>query len=129
MQQLQFEASWDKALSAQDRHNIEKIFNETKHLNSSDIVCSPIRQAVNHKQQLLVTVLVHNFTDNPLTFNNTRLVYRTQQQIIADDEFTLPTLTIPPFVSKPWTFIFPKFSYIPISGFNLESSLSIVCDN
>ena len=126
MQQLQFEASWEKALAAQDRHNIEKIFNETKHLNSSGIVCSPIRQAVNHKQQLLVTVLVHNFTDNPLTFNNTRLVYRTQQQIIADDKFTLPTLTIPPFVSMPWTFIFPEFSYTPITGSILENSLSIV---
>ena len=44
MQQLQFEASWEKALAAQDRHNIEKIFNETKHLNRSDIICSPIRQ-------------------------------------------------------------------------------------
>ena len=126
MQQLQFEASWDKALAAQDRHNIKKIFNETKHLNSSGIVCSPIRQAVNHKQQLLVTVLVHNFTDNPLTFNNTRLVYRTQQQIIADDKFTLPTLTIPPFVSMPWTFIFPEFSYTLITESIWECNLSII---
>lgn len=126
MQQLQYEASWEKALAAQDRHNIEKIFNETKHLNSSDIICSPIRQAVNHKQQLLVTVLVHNLTDNPLTFNNTRLVYRTQQQIIADDKFTLPTLTIPPFVSMPWTFIFPEFSYTSKTESIWECNLSII---
>lgn len=126
MQQLQYETSWEKALAAQDRHNIEKIFNESKHLNSSDIICSPIRQAVNHKQQLLVTVLVHNFTDNPLTFNNTRLVYRTQQQIIADDEFTLLTLTIPPFVSMPWTFIFPEFSYTSKTESIWEYSLSII---
>lgn len=116
MQQLQFEESWGRALSAKDRLLIEKIFNETKQLNNSNFLCSPIREAINHRHQLLVTVLVHNFSGEPLTFNKTRLVYRTQGQVIADNEFTLPTLKIPPFVSMPWTFIFPKDSYTPITG-------------
>lgn len=113
MQQLQFEASWDKALAAQDRQNIEKIFNKTKHLNTSDIICSPIREAINHKGALLVSVLVHNFTNYPLTFNHARLLYSIQGEVIADKAFTLPQLVIPSHVSMPWTFIFPKGSYTP----------------
>jgi len=111
MQHLQFEKSWDKALSAQDRSYIEKVFVETKHLNGTGVIFSPIREAINHKEALLVTVLVHNFTDQPLTFNNTRLRYKIQGEVIAENEFTLPNLVIPNEVSMPWTFIFPKESY------------------
>ena len=76
MQQLQFESSWDKQLAPQDRRNIEKIFQETKSLNSTSVIFSPIREAINHKDALLVSVLVHNFTKNqpylaPITLLNT----------------------------------------------------------
>ena len=107
MQQLQFESSWAKALSAQDRDAIEKLFNDTKQQHDSTIVFSPIRQAINHQNELLVTVLVHNFSQQPLQFENTHLVYSNGQEVLAENVFTLPTLTIPPQVSMPWTFIFP----------------------
>ncbi|YCA45780.1 SLAP domain-containing protein [Bacillus sp. JZ8] len=113
MRQLQFEASWDRALADQDRQNIKRIFNETKHLKDSAIFCSPIREAINHNEDLLVTVLVHNCTDHLFTFMNTRLLYSIGGEVIADKVFTLPALTIPPEVSMPWTFIFPKDSYTP----------------
>ncbi|MEO4053019.1 SLAP domain-containing protein [Solibacillus sp. CAU 1738] len=111
MQQLQFEASWDKALSAQDRDQIEKLFNETKEKHFANIVFSPIREAINHRNELLITVLVHNFSAIPLTFENTRLVYLNEQMILAEKLFTLPALVIPPKVSMPWTFIFPQGNY------------------
>jgi SLAP domain-containing protein len=117
MQQLRFEASWDKALAAQDRQNIERIFSETKDLNSSNILCSPIREAINHKEALLVSVLIHNFTDHPLTFNNARLLYSIQGDVIANKAFTLSALVILSQVSMPWTFIFPKDSYTPRTSF------------
>lgn len=113
MQHLQFEKSWDKALSGQDRSYIEKVFVETKHLNSTGVIFSPIREAINHKEALLVTVLVHNFTDQPLTFDNVRLLYRIGEESIAEMVFTLPNLVVPNKVSMPWTFIFPKESYTP----------------
>jgi len=106
MQQLRFESSWDKALSAQDRNSIEKLFNETKQQHHSTIVFSPIRETINHRKELLITVLVHNFSQNPFTFENTRLVYSNEQEVLAENVFTLPILTIPPQVSMPWTFIF-----------------------
>ncbi|OCA80752.1 SLAP domain-containing protein [Bacillus sp. FJAT-27986] len=124
MQHLQFEKSWDKALSAQDRSYIEKVFVETKHLNGTGVIFSPIWEAINHKEALLVTVLVHNFTDQPLTFNNTGLRYKIQGEVIAENEFTLHNLVIPNEVSMPWTFIFPKESYktqIPIKNGRLET--------
>lgn len=111
MQQLQFEASWDKALAAKDRLKIHRIFSETKHQDQSGILFSPISEAINHKEALLVTVLVHNFTSDALNFRNARLVYSVHGEAIAEETFTQPALTIPPNVSMPWTFIFPKGSY------------------
>ncbi|WP_431027057.1 SLAP domain-containing protein [Lysinibacillus sp. LZ02] len=113
MQQLQLEASWDKALSAQDRAHIEKLFNEIKQQHYSTIVFSPIREAINHRNELLITVLVHNFSPFPLTFENTPLSYSNEQEVLAEQTFTLPALTIPAKVSMPWTFIFPQGSYTP----------------
>ncbi|WP_035321875.1 SLAP domain-containing protein [Peribacillus kribbensis] len=117
MQTLQFEASWDKALAPRDRENIERIFEETKDLDNFGILCSPIQEAINHKEALLVSVLVHNFTEHELTFQQARLVYSVQGETIADYMFTLPSLTIPQKVSMPWTFIFPKGEYAPHAAY------------
>ena len=111
IQQLQFEASWNKAISPQDRNDIEKVFDDTKHLNSIDVKFSPIREAINHAEALLISVLIHNFTDKPLTFENKQLLYRIGGEVIAEKVFTLPSLVIPNKVSMPWTFIFPKGYY------------------
>jgi SLAP domain-containing protein len=117
MQQLQFESSWDKQLAPQDRINIEKIFRETKDLTSLNILFSPIREAFNHKEALLVSVLVHNFADSPLVFHDTKLAYSINGDIIAERTFTLPNFVIPAHTSMPWTFIFPKGSYQMSSSF------------
>ncbi|KGR84549.1 SLAP domain-containing protein [Lysinibacillus odysseyi] len=111
MQQLQFEASWQKSLSAKDRDLIETIFNETRYSGDFPVVFSSIREAINYKKDLLITVLVHNFSSSPLTFENIRLVYLNGQDVLADYTFTLPALIIPPYTSMPWTLIFPEGSY------------------
>ncbi|RTR33986.1 SLAP domain-containing protein [Robertmurraya yapensis] len=111
MQHLQYESSWDKALSTQDRINIERIFNDTKHQNDSKILFTPIREAINHNQDLLVTVLVHNLTSEPFLFQNNRLRYSIHGELVGEHIFHLPRLKIPAQVSMPWTFIFPKGNY------------------
>ncbi len=108
MQQLQYETSWDKTISVQDRQSIERIFSETKNHKSHEVIFSPIREAINHREDLLVTVLVHNFMDHPLSFNNTKLLYKIQGEVIAENIFTISKLVIPERVSMPWTFIFPQ---------------------
>lgn len=108
MQKLQWEKSWDKAVATQDREQIELIFLKTKDLMIEDILFTPIREAINHKKEFLVTVLVHNFTDQELIFDKTRLVYAIGNERKASHLFTIPMLILPPKVSMPWTFIFPK---------------------
>lgn len=112
MQQLKFEPSWDKALAAQDREQIELIFQKTKDLVIETVLFSPIREALNHKKEFLVTVLVHNFTDQELIFDQTRLVYMINEELVAEHFFTIPTLNLPPKTSMPWTFIFPVHSLV-----------------
>ncbi|KGR85297.1 hypothetical protein CD30_19190 [Ureibacillus massiliensis 4400831 = CIP 108448 = CCUG 49529] len=118
MQQLQFETSWDKTLAASDRLYIEQIFNETKIKNNAEFLCSTIREATNYKEELLVTVLVHNFSEQSLLFINTKLRYSIQGEFIAEKLFTIPGLIIPPHISVPWTFIFPKDTFLKKSSYN-----------
>lgn len=118
MQQLQFELSWDKAIAALDRQYIENIFYETKHSMDAEYLFSSIREAINYKEELLVTVLVHNFSERSLTFNNKGLRYSIDGEIIAEEVFSLPSFVIPSRVSKPWTFIFPKGSYVQKNSYD-----------
>ncbi|MFJ7977027.1 SLAP domain-containing protein [Peribacillus sp. NPDC096379] len=107
MQTLQYESSWDKTISNKDRKTIEDIFLETSLPNHSLIQFTPLWQAMNHKDELLVTVLVHNFSHQVCSFISKKLRYLENNEIIAEHTFTLPSLTVPPETSMPWTFIFP----------------------
>ncbi|MFJ8265295.1 SLAP domain-containing protein [Peribacillus asahii] len=107
MQKLQFEPSWNKTLSPKDRKIIEGIYLETTLSNHADIELTPLRQAINHKGELLVTVLVHNFSQQVLLFHNKELRYIENEEIIAEHIFSLPSLIIQRETSMPWTFIFP----------------------
>ncbi|MER2260519.1 MAG: SLAP domain-containing protein [Psychrobacillus sp.] len=112
MQQLKFEASWDKAIAKRDRLYIEKVFEETKKSLSNNIVFTPIKEAINHKNELLVTVLVHNFTEQSLSFQKTRICYLIEEDTIAKNDFTIPAFVVPSKTSMPWTFIFPVHSLV-----------------
>ncbi|WP_342599881.1 SLAP domain-containing protein [Psychrobacillus sp. FSL H8-0483] len=125
MQKLEFESSWAKALSSKDREEIEKTFLETSNTENHDLLLSPIWQAINHKGELLITVLVHNFTQQAIAFNQTKLAYIENNKIIAEYTFTLPTLSIQPKVSMPWTFIFSVDSLKSTAKLN-SGSLEIV---
>ncbi len=124
MQKLQWEKSWDKAVATQDREQIELFFLKTKDLMIEDILFTPIREAINYKKEFLVTVLVHNFTDQELIFDQTRLVYGIGNERKASHLFTITMLIIPPKVSMPWTFIFPEGSYFA-AGFLENGRLQI----
>ena len=112
MQKLKFEASWDKAIAKPDRLYIEKVYKETKKSLSNNIVFSPIREAINYKNELLVTVLVHNFTEHSLSFHKTRIFYLIEEDTIAQNDFTIPAFVVPSKTSMPWTFIFPEHSLV-----------------
>lgn len=107
MQKLQFEPAWDRTISAKDRNLIERTFHESE---PSEQTFTPLRQAINHNKDLLVTVIVNNNTQRLLSFKNKELEYLEKEQLIAEHIFTIPALAINPNSSMPWTFIFPKQS-------------------
>lgn len=110
MQKLMFESSWDKTLSSKDRKAIEDTFLLTATLNSNNIQFTPLWQAFNYKDELLVTMLIHNFTSELVSFNDIQLRYLDNNEMIAEHLFHLPNLVIQASHSMPWTFIFPADS-------------------
>ncbi|QUG40263.1 SLAP domain-containing protein [Psychrobacillus sp. INOP01] len=107
MQKLQFESSWEKAIAIKDRELITDIFQNSNTESEQSIRLEPIWEAMNYKGEVLVTVLIHNFTNTVLTFQNQKFVYIEQETVIAEQIFTVPQLIIKPKTSMPWTFIFP----------------------
>ena len=106
-QQLQYESSWDKGLSDKDRNKIEEAFSKSLSLKEEGIQFTVLWTAINHKGELLVTALVHNFLGQTCSFHDQCLQYKEDNLLIAKHCFSLPTLMIPAKTSMPWTFIFP----------------------
>ena len=117
MQQLYLHPTWEKAISPQDRTRIEQLFEET-YDQVDDVIMSPvIRVAFNYKKELLVMVLVHNFTHHAARFQN-RSVFLRCGDYMEEQPFTIPALVVPPFSSMPWTFIFkpdPVHETLPLN--------------
>ena len=107
MQQLEFESSWEKAIAIKDRELITKIFQNSNVIDERSIRLEPIWEALNYKGEVLITVLIHNFTDTRLTFQHQKFAYIEEETIITEHIFTIPQLMIKPKTSMPWTFIFP----------------------
>ncbi|WP_186576385.1 SLAP domain-containing protein [Aquibacillus kalidii] len=110
MQKLQFENSWDKTISQGDREKIEKAFASTKLNQLHDIELVTLWHATNHKGDLLATAIIHNQTQQSISFENSRIDCLDQNGVIAEHNFSLPNLHIPANTSLPWTFIFPAKS-------------------
>ena len=120
MQRLELEAAWDKTIAPADRKVIIDLFNQTKNKQTESIVLLPIRQALNHRNDLLATVLLHNFTDSVFSFEAIDLAYLENDRMIAKDHFSFPDLTLPKETSMPWTFIFPESTRV--EGPSLKNS-------
>jgi SLAP domain-containing protein len=110
LQTLTFEAAWDKTICVKDRQMITKQFDQINHLNGLGFVCTYLHHAYNHRKALLVTVLLHNYMDKPLSFVEKSILLISGEKVIANHTFSLP-FTIPSATSMPWTFIFPAGSY------------------
>ncbi|WP_225231109.1 SLAP domain-containing protein [Solibacillus faecavium] len=108
VQKLQFEAAWDKTIAKQDRLSIEQLFHHSKDEETDEISCCFVRKALNHRQQLLLTVLIHNRSEEVLNFQNREVTCTTAKGVFAK-AFTIPKLNIPPNTSMPWTFIFDDY--------------------
>lgn len=107
MQTLQFETAWNKTISPQDRLLIMKIFEHTKKQSDQGVIISYLWKARNHKGDLLITALIHNYESEPIQLTNTSIAYIERQQNVASGMFNVRSL-IAPKTTMPWTFIFSK---------------------
>lgn len=103
MQKLLFESAWEKTIAQVDREIITQHFLTLQ--PKDDVYLSFIREATNHKNELLVTTLIHNRQAVPLQIEETTIAYQPAGQLMKTGLFHLP-ITIPEMTSMPWTFIF-----------------------
>ncbi|WP_026905807.1 SLAP domain-containing protein [Paucisalibacillus globulus] len=110
MQKLIYEPAWEKQISDKDRYLVEEAFYEVI-LTEEPIQFTTLRMDRNYKNELLIMVIVHNTTTEKIFFNKKKLCYKHNNNVLAENIFTLPNLTIESKASMPWTFIFPVGSY------------------
>ncbi|WP_077619614.1 SLAP domain-containing protein [Bacillus sinesaloumensis] len=116
MQKLQFEAAWDRTISEKDRREIQSTFQEVAPSLEPGIHFTTFRIAVNHKNEQLVTSIIHNCTEESFLFKNTPLQIWNGDTLLAEQAFTISSLQVGPETSMPWTFIFPA------DGFEISES-------
>ncbi|GIO22908.1 SLAP domain-containing protein [Oceanobacillus sp. J11TS1] len=110
---LVYEPTWDKALPDIDRRKIEQKFQSLVRLGETDkqLSFTPLWQAINHRSDLLVTVLINNYSEKEFSFKNITLQYVEDDDVKATNTFTLKRVIVPPDSSMPWTFIFPETTF------------------
>jgi SLAP domain-containing protein len=106
MQRLIFESAWDKTIDVKDRQDIITAFEQAKQSGDNQLFI-PLCSAINHRRDLLVSVIIQNDTDKILSLQHKTLMYKEGTKPIATQTFHDRRLTIPAKCSMPWTFIFP----------------------
>jgi SLAP domain-containing protein len=107
MQRLIFESAWDKTIDVKDRQDIITAFEQAKQSGDNQLFI-PLCSAINHRRDLLVSVIIQNDTDKILSLQHKTLTYIEGAKPIATQTFHDRRLTIPAKRSMPWTFIFPR---------------------
>lgn len=107
MQKLYFEPAWDKTIAPTDREKITHHFHQQTKQLQGGVHLSFFRNARNHKGELLITVLIHNFEEINIRLHNTIISYYEQDKQLANATFSVPC-EITGNTSMPWTFIFSE---------------------
>ncbi|WP_453993560.1 SLAP domain-containing protein [Bacillus nitroreducens] len=111
MQKLIFEAAWDRTISQKDREELKQVFQKEISNLGNGVTFTTVWVAENHKNELLVTAIIHNKTEQHFCFESTTLEFYEESTLLAEHTFTLPSLVVAAETSMPWTFIFPVGSY------------------
>lgn len=106
-QQLFFEQAWERTIALIDRQEITKRFHEQPMDNKRSLQF--VKKALNYKNQLLITVIIHNQTDQALEINDTIIKCIKDNEQVASGTFRVPC-KVPAYHSMPWTFIFQDWS-------------------
>ena len=107
MQKLYFEPAWDKTIAFTDREKIMHHFQQQTKQLQNGVHMSFLWNARNHKNEQLITVLIHNFEEINFRLHNTVISYNEQGKQLANATFSLPR-EIAGNTSMPWAFIFSE---------------------
>lgn len=119
-QALFFEAHWEKQVSPQDRHLIEKVFSEVDYTDLEGVYATYLRHDFNYKDELLYIVLLHNCTNEILQFHNLKVKLIDETDHAVAGTFTIP-VDLNPYTSMPWTFIFKSgYEKVNLSQSNIK---------
>jgi len=110
LQQLIFENAWERTISQLDRQKIENTFEQTKRNTNLLLDLIPLKTATNHRGELLVTVLIHNFDEKPFDMSTVTIHLLYNKEKVATHTFHEKRLVLDENTSMPWTFIFPAYS-------------------
>ncbi|MGM7703151.1 SLAP domain-containing protein [Pseudalkalibacillus sp. Hm43] len=105
---LVFDPAWEKAIAPQDREAIEELHRNNP-VREGELRWTPIRAALNHQGSLLAMVLMQNGLSESFTADAIDLTYAEKERgTIAESQFNLPNVHVPPGASMPWTFVFSQ---------------------
>ncbi|MFC0015709.1 MULTISPECIES: SLAP domain-containing protein [Allobacillus] len=109
MQQLLYHSAWNKQVDSTLDQQIQKAYIQTR--DDEDQVIVPLRQAVNHKGDYLLTVLLHNRKQQTLNLSTVHLSVSSPNFKANQQQFSSAEWSIAPMTSAPWTFIFSQANY------------------
>jgi SLAP domain-containing protein len=104
---LVLQDTWDRAISDQDRKIILETYQGST-TQEGKIEFIPIRAGLNVHDNLFATVLIQNGSLEDMRFDQLKLLFEENNEIIAEELFTISELEILANTSTPWTFIFQK---------------------
>ncbi len=110
-QKLVFHPSWDKTLSIKDRTKIQQSFCNNRLPSNKAVHFTILWRANNYNSELLVTVIIHNFSSKPFLLDGKTIQYMEEDRMLAEHTFSIPTIIVDGHTSMPWTFIFPIGSF------------------
>ena len=106
---LDLEASWEQALSTQQREHLKKLMETLPPLSVGEINFMGLEAKINEKRDLIVTLLIRNGSDKNIQLEQIPLVVEDASgDIVCKGVFRLEHFEVKANTSKPWTFIFPS---------------------
>ncbi len=103
MQRLKFHPAWERQMDPSMQVEIEEKFHQT--LNERDMFV-PLYHALNHQGDYLLTILIHNRTDESMDLSSFALTISDTKTLAEQEGFPTAEWSIEPHTSSPWTFIF-----------------------
>ncbi|WP_027409253.1 accessory Sec system S-layer assembly protein [Anoxybacteroides tepidamans] len=105
---LDLAASWEQALSTEQREHLQRMIETLPPLSAGEINFMGLEAKINDNHDLMVTLLIRNGSDKNIQLEQIPLIVEDASgDIVCKGAFHLEDFEVKANTSKPWTFIFP----------------------